>query len=213
MITAGLDLGTRTVKAVILSPEGMLASDITPVNDRVDRLGKTILKSARQKSGISSWSKLRVCATGYGRRQARVAHKTFPEDVCLARAIHYLGRRKEQPFIAENCGVFPDQLVENEFFGHTRGAYTDAVDSSDGVIAQAEGGTLFLDEIETLTPRGQTVLLRFLESMSYRQLGGSRARYADIRIIFATNENIPGLVERGQFRKDQRPESTRSRTL
>ena len=120
----------------------------------------------------------------------------------IARAIHYLGDRKDQPFIAANCGAFPDQLIENEFFGHHKGAYTDARESSDGIIAQAEGGTLFLDEIETLSPKGQVSLLRFLENMMYRPLGSKSANKANIRIITATNESISQLVEEGRFRKD-----------
>lgn len=120
----------------------------------------------------------------------------------IARAIHYMSERKEKPFIAANCGAFPDQLIENELFGHDKGAYTDARESSDGIIAQAEGGTLFLDEIETLSPKGQVSLLRFLENMMYRPLGSKSAKLANIRIITATNENISDLVDIGRFRRD-----------
>ncbi len=120
----------------------------------------------------------------------------------IARAIHYLGERKDHPFIAVNCGAFPDQLIGNELFGHDKGAYTDAHESSGGLVAQAEGGTLFLDEIETLSPKGQVTLLRFLENMSYRSLGGDTAKVADMRIITATNESISKRVEEGSFRKD-----------
>lgn len=120
----------------------------------------------------------------------------------IARAIHYMSERKDQPFIAANCGAIPDQLIENEFFGHDKGAYTDAQDSSDGIIAQAEDGTLFLDEIETLSPKGQVTLLRFLENLVYRPLGSKSEKIANIRVIAATNENILELVEAGIFRKD-----------
>jgi DNA-binding NtrC family response regulator len=120
----------------------------------------------------------------------------------IARAIHYMSARRDHPFIAANCGAIPDQLVENEFFGHDRGAYTDARDASGGMIGEAEGGTLFLDEIENLSIKGQVVLLRFLESMSYRPLGSKSAKTANLRIITATNESIAELVEQGAFRKD-----------
>jgi len=120
----------------------------------------------------------------------------------IARAIHYLSERKDQPFIAANCGAFPDQLIENEFFGHDKGAYTDARESSDGIIAQAEGGTLFLDEIETLSPKGQVTLLRFLDNMIYRPLGSKCSKNANVRFITATNESISQLVDKGSFRKD-----------
>ncbi len=120
----------------------------------------------------------------------------------VARAIHYLGTRKDQPFIATNCGALPDQLIENELFGHEKGAFTDASASSNGLICQADGGTLFLDEIETLSARGQVVLLRFLENLIYRPLGSKAAKKANVRIITATNENIAEMVEQGEFRKD-----------
>lgn len=120
----------------------------------------------------------------------------------VARAIHYLGCRKDQPFIAANCGAIPDQLIENELFGHEKGAFTDASASADGLISQADGGTLFLDEIETLTARGQVVLLRFLENLTYRPLGSKAAKTANVRVITATNENLAQRVQQGTFRKD-----------
>ncbi len=120
----------------------------------------------------------------------------------IAQAIHYLGERKDHPFIAANCGAFPDQLFENEFFGHHNGAYTDARESSSGLIAQAEGGTLFLDEIEALSLKGQVTLLRFIENMTYRPLGSNTVKMANIRVITATNESLTKLVEEGSFRKD-----------
>lgn len=120
----------------------------------------------------------------------------------IARAIHYLGERQEHPFIAANCGAFPDQLIENELFGHLKGAYTDARESSSGLVAQAEGGTLFLDEIENLSPKGQVTLLRFIENMTYRPLGGNSTKVANVRVITATNESVTRLVEEGVFRKD-----------
>lgn len=120
----------------------------------------------------------------------------------VARAIHYLSGRKSCPFVAANCGALPDQLIENELYGHDKGAYTDARESRDGLVAQAEGGTLFLDEIETLSHKGQITLLRFLEDMQYRPLGSKSVKTANLRIISATNEPIMRLVEEGTFRKD-----------
>ena len=96
-----------------------------------------------------------------------------------ARAIHYQGKRSDKPFIPVNCGALPDHLIENELFGHCKGAYTDARDTQTGLIAQAEGGTLFLDEVDALSPKAQVSLLRFLQDGKYRQLGGSRLEAAD----------------------------------
>ena len=119
-----------------------------------------------------------------------------------ARGIHYLGRRSDKPFIPVNCGALPDTLIENELFGHCKGAYTDARESQIGLIAQAEGGTLFLDEVDTLSPKAQVSLLRFLEDGKYRPLGSSRMESADVRILAASNVNIEEEINRGRFRAD-----------
>ena len=119
-----------------------------------------------------------------------------------ARAIHYLGSRRDLPFIAVNCGAIPDTLVESELFGHHKGAFTDAKESRAGLITQAHGGTLFLDEIEALSPKGQVTLLRFLQDQQYRPLGSRAAEKADVRIITATNVDLEKLVEKGEFRQD-----------
>jgi len=118
-----------------------------------------------------------------------------------ARAIHYLGTRRTRPFIPINCGAIPDSLVESEFFGHARGAFTDAKEARAGVIEQAEGGTLFLDELETLSPRAQVSLLRFLQDHTYRLVGGAQ-RVADVRVIASTNADLETMVKRGEFRAD-----------
>jgi DNA-binding NtrC family response regulator len=120
----------------------------------------------------------------------------------VARAIHYLGARRNFPFIPVNCGALPDSLVESELFGHARGAFTDARDARRGLIAEALGGTLFLDEIEVLTPKAQVTLLRFLQDLEYRPVGGAVVRNANVRIIAASNANLGELVRDGHFRRD-----------
>jgi len=119
-----------------------------------------------------------------------------------ARAIHYLGHRADQPFVPVNCGAVPDFLIENELFGHERGAYTDAKEARPGLVAQAEGGTLFLDEVNTLSAKAQATLLRFLESRQYKPLGAKHYRTADVRILAATNEDLRELAKSGHFRSD-----------
>src|SRR5690606_25210752 len=113
----------------------------------------------------------------------------------VARAIHYLGAREDYPFIPVNCGAIPDDLVENEFFGHVRGAFTGAKDAQKGLVANAEGGTLFLDEIECLSPRAQAALLRFLQDHSYRPLGGGKPVIGNVRIIAASNADVAELSD------------------
>lgn len=120
----------------------------------------------------------------------------------VARAIHYLSRRRAAPFVPINCGAIPESLVESEFFGHARGAFTDAKEAREGVIAQARGGTLLLDEVDALSPRSQVALLRFLQDQEYRPVGGRLVCRADVRIIATTNADLAALVARGQYRQD-----------
>ena len=118
-----------------------------------------------------------------------------------ARAIHYLGSRRDAPFIPINCGAIPETLVESELFGHARGAFTDAREARQGVIAQAEGGTLFLDEIEAMGARGQVALLRFLQDHEYRPVGGC-PRGANVRVVASSNVDLPALATQGRYRQD-----------
>jgi len=119
-----------------------------------------------------------------------------------ARAIHYLSNRRDYPFVPVNCGAVPDSLIESEFFGHIKGAFTDARESRQGLIMQAKGGSLFLDEIEAMSPRAQGVLLRFLQDKKYRPVGGAVVQNANIRVIGASNAKLFDLVRQGLFRSD-----------
>jgi DNA-binding NtrC family response regulator len=119
-----------------------------------------------------------------------------------ARAIHYLSRRRDLPFIALNCGALPDNLVESELFGHLRGAFTDAKEARPGLVAQAKGGTLFLDEVEAMSPRAQVALLRFLQDKEYRPIGGAPVKDANVRILASSNADLNAMVQRDSFRMD-----------
>jgi two-component system response regulator GlrR len=119
-----------------------------------------------------------------------------------ARAVHYLSPRAARPMVAVNCGAIPAELLESELFGHLRGAFTSANTSRAGLVREAEGGTLFLDEVDSLPLPAQAKLLRFLQEMEYRPVGGDAVQKADVRVIAACNQDLPGLVERGQFRRD-----------
>lgn len=120
----------------------------------------------------------------------------------VAHALHHLSSRAPFPFVPANCGRLPDTLLEDELFGHERGAFTDARAPRRGLIAQAERGTLFLDEVEALSPKAQVVLLRVLQDKKYRPLGSSQHQQADVRIVVATNAPLEQLVKEGSFRAD-----------
>jgi DNA-binding NtrC family response regulator len=120
----------------------------------------------------------------------------------FARAIHQLSMRADDSFIPVNCGAIPAELVENELFGHEKGAFTGAADSRPGLIQEADGGTLFLDEIDCLPLLSQVKLLRFLQEKEYRPLGSTKTYQADLRVVTATNVNVERAVRDGKLRQD-----------
>lgn len=120
----------------------------------------------------------------------------------IARLIHSLSDRTKKGFVPVNCGCLPADLVENELFGHAAGAFTGAQTASTGLVHQADGGALFLDEVDTLAPRAQVALLRFLQQGEVRQVGSGRTRNVNCRVIAAANRSLHELVGRGDFRQD-----------
>lgn len=120
----------------------------------------------------------------------------------IARAVHDFSNRSEGPFIAVNCGAIPLSLMENELFGHEKGAFTDAKETQAGTFEQANGGTLFLDEVGELPMDAQVKLLRVLEEKKITRIGGKRAIPVDVRIVAATNRDLDTEVQKGNFRLD-----------
>ena len=120
----------------------------------------------------------------------------------FARAIHYLSPRMTHPFVAVSCGAIPVDLLENEMFGHSKGAFTGATTSEHGLISAAEGGTLFLDEIDCLPLLAQSKLLRFLQEGEYKPLGSSKSQRADVRVIAASNIDMARAVKERKLRQD-----------
>ncbi len=119
----------------------------------------------------------------------------------IARLIHRLSECK-RAFIPVNCGCIPPDLVENELFGHEAGAFTGATTARTGLTQQADGGTLFLDEVDTLAPRAQVALLRFLQQGEIRPIGGGKVQQVDVRVLAAANRPLEELVAKGTFRED-----------
>jgi DNA-binding NtrC family response regulator len=120
----------------------------------------------------------------------------------IARVIHFASARASAPFFTVNCSAIPENLVESEFFGHRKGAFTGAVEDRAGSFEHASGGTLFLDEVGDLALGAQSKLLRVLETRVVRRLGANRDVPVDVRVVCATHRDLPGMVKSGAFRED-----------
>ena len=120
----------------------------------------------------------------------------------IAQRIHYSSERREKPFLAVNCGVIPKELAPSFFFGHVKGAFTGAATNREGFFKTACGGTLFLDEVGNLSVEVQSMLLRTLQEGTYIPIGSNREKYADVRIVAATNENLQLAIKERRFRED-----------
>jgi len=144
-----------------------------------------------------------------------LAQKIAPHDISLlitgesgtgkellARAVHYSSPRSDKPFVTENCGALPDQLLESELFGYKKGAFTGAYADRVGLFTVADGGTIFLDEIGDISPAFQVKLLRVLQEGEIRPLGSARTGRVDVRVVAATNRNLTEEVRSGRFRED-----------
>lgn len=119
-----------------------------------------------------------------------------------ARAIHALSRRRERPFVSINCAALPENLLESELFGHTKGSFTGAVADKKGMFETAQAGTIFLDEVGELSPWTQVKLFRVLQERRIRRVGGTDEIPVDVRIIAATNQDLKKRIEEGKFREE-----------
>ena len=131
-----------------------------------------------------------------------VAGDTGTGKELVANSIHRLSPRATGPLVTVNCSAFSEQLLESELFGHEKGAFTDAKQARAGLFEMADGGTLFLDEVSEMKPELQAKLLRVVEGQAFRRIGGQREIHANVRMIAATNRQMPALVRSGRFRED-----------
>jgi DNA-binding NtrC family response regulator len=205
----------------------MGAFDYLPKPFQVDELVMRVEKGLKERSLKSENSLLRSEVQGkylftnlvgnspamqqVYRIVAMISHKTSTVLITgetgtgkevIARAIHYSGPRKEQPLICVNCGAIPSNLLEDELFGHVKGAFTGAYQHRAGRFEQAHRGTLFLDEIASMPLDLQVKLLRALQDREIQRLGGTNTIKVDVRIIAASNGDLPEKVRKGEFRED-----------
>src|SRR4029453_15576386 len=120
----------------------------------------------------------------------------------FARAIHAASKRRDQPLVTVNCAAIPSTLIESEFFGHEKGAFTGATARRDGRFTLADGGTIFLDEVGELPLEPQSKLLRVLQEGTFEPVGSSVTRRVDVRVVAATNRDLSRATAEGKFRED-----------
>ena len=120
----------------------------------------------------------------------------------VARAIHAQSARRDNPFVEVNCAAIPEELIESELFGHERGAFTGAINRRRGKFELADGGTLFLDEIGDMSLKTQAKVLRVLEEQTFERVGGKETLRVDVRVLAASNQNLPESIAQGRFRED-----------
>ncbi len=191
---------------------------LTSTPDPLDSRGGPARRGAGRRTAAREPSSEEALLLGNSdaiRRVIRVAEEVARSDVTVliegesgtgkelvARLIHARSDRAAQPFIFVNCAALAESLVEAELFGHAKGSFTGAVANKLGRFHLADGGTLFLDEIGDLGPKGQGALLRVLEDGAFRTVGGTELQHVDVRIVTATNKNLPQAVAAGKFRED-----------
>lgn len=183
-----------------LDEEVTFASDLQPQLDPSAYIGSGAELIGRSPEFLAVTAKIPLLADCSA--TVLVTGETGTGKELVAEAIHRESSRAEKPFIPVNCGALPEELVENELFGHAKGAYTGAAGTGRGLLAEAEAGTLFIDELNSLSMTAQAKLLRFVQNREYRMLGSTKLQYADVRIIAATNKDLRMLVREGLFRED-----------
>ena len=162
----------------------MLEDNMIGATEEMDKVNRIIEQSASSDS--------RVMITG--------ENGTGKELV--ARKIHLLSQRKNKAFIEVNCAAIPDNLIESELFGHEKGAFTGASSLRKGKFEAADGGTLFLDEVADMSLSAQAKVLRAVQEMQFERVGGEKTIHVNVRILAATNKNIPEEIEKSNFRED-----------
>jgi DNA-binding NtrC family response regulator len=190
-----------------------LANVLKKVTDRRNLVNKTIALESRLKQ-VEGTTNI-IGSTPGMKRVHKLIEKVAPTDSTVlilgetgtgkelvARRIHEMSPRHDAPFVAVNCGALPENLVESEFFGHRKGAFTGADSARKGLFEVANGGTLFLDELGELDRTMQVKLLRFLESGEIRRVGENESFIVDVRVVCATHRDLQEMVQKGDFRED-----------
>jgi len=163
------------------------------LEDRFNIVGESIpVKALRKQIAIVAPTNSRVLIYG----------ESGTGKELVSRNIHFLSSRANAPFVEVNCAAIPEELIESELFGHTKGSFTGASDAKKGKFELADGGTLFLDEVADMSLKTQAKVLRAVEEQSFQPIGAPAAVRADVRVITATNKNLQNEIASGRFRED-----------
>jgi two-component system nitrogen regulation response regulator NtrX len=175
----------------------ILRSENVELKERVERKFRMVGESEAMRKLRSE-----IAAAGPTNASVLISGENGSGKEIVAREIHLHSRRAARPFVAVNCAAIPEELIESELFGHERGAFTGAVGKRRGRFEMADGGTLFLDEVGDMSPRTQAKILRVLEERAFERVGGGEKIRSDVRILAATNRNLPKEVAAERFRED-----------
>jgi DNA-binding NtrC family response regulator len=173
------------------------ATDYKELRDRVEGKDSILGKSAKIKDVLAQIERV-------GPTEARVliSGENGSGKELVAKAIHRLSRRSSKPLVEVNCAAIPNELIESELFGHEKGAFTGATGTRVGKFELADGGTIFLDEVGDMSLNAQAKVLRALEEGKIERVGGSRLIPVNVRVLAATNKNLPEAIKQGLFRED-----------
>jgi len=177
-----------------------LVLEVSDLQARLDHRYGIQQLTGRSQQMIAVYDRIRQLAPA--RTTILITGETGTGKELVAKAIHHLSPRRNEPFVALNCSALSEGVVESELFGHERGAFTGAVASRPGRFEIADGGTLFLDEISEVSPTVQVKLLRVIQERELERVGGTRTVSVDVRLIVASNRDLPTLVRQGAFRED-----------
>lgn len=172
--------------------------DAEALRDQCEALSETLIGPSPEMVELRS----QIARAAGSQLSVLVQGETGCGKDLVARGIHRFSSRAGKPFVVVNCAAIPDTLLENELFGHTKGAFSGADCAKDGLMAQADGGTLFLDEIGDMPLALQSKLLRVLETRSFRPLGAQREQHSDFRLVAATHQPLQARIQEGAFRRD-----------
>jgi len=192
------DFVSKPVDLTILRRLVKTALKLSGASHKVETAHDTLLGD----SDVMHTLRTRIAKLARSQAPVYISGESGSGKELVARQIHQLGPRSEQPFIPVNCGAIPDELMESEFFGHKKGSFTGAIVDKTGLFQAAHGGTLFLDEVADLPLQMQVKLLRAIQEKAVRSIGSTQESPVDVRILSATHKNLSTLVSNGSFRQD-----------